>query len=137
MKRISETEISKIKMVSASDYLSPFCFVPPGTHGFPRGACESCGLYLRDDGGYKIPGLDGIYCSLLCIESGISVNMTQRRKIAGHILGDGYRLQRYLQFLPKMRHQQRLKAQETRKAVLTSAKTPNPDENTVDNKGFI
>jgi hypothetical protein len=137
LKRISETEISKVKMVSASDYLSPFRVVPPGAPGVPRGACESCGLYLWDDGGYKIPGLDGIYCSVLCIECAIADATGETKKIPGRVLGDGYRLQVYLRFLPEMYHRQRLESDAARKKVLTGEKTAKNAKISVDNKGFM
>ncbi len=40
----------------------------PGSEGIPRGCCESCRLHLWSDGGLKIPGLRGLYCSVLCLE---------------------------------------------------------------------
>ena len=42
--------------------------VPPGEHGFPRGTCESCSLYIWSEGGYKIPNRKGHYCTILCVE---------------------------------------------------------------------
>lgn len=42
--------------------------VPPGEHGFPRGNCESCGLYVWSEGAYKITGIKGYFCTILCFE---------------------------------------------------------------------
>ena len=42
--------------------------IPPGSRGSPRGYCDSCGLYIWSDGGLKIPGVRGFYCSALCLE---------------------------------------------------------------------
>lgn len=42
--------------------------IPPGSHGTPRGYCQSCGLYLWSTGGYKIPNVRGIFCSIACVE---------------------------------------------------------------------
>ncbi len=42
--------------------------VPSGEHGFPRGNCESCGLYLWSEGAYKITGIKGYSCCVLCFE---------------------------------------------------------------------
>ncbi len=40
----------------------------PGQYGTPRGYCEGCRLFLWSDGGLRVPGLRGIYCSILCVE---------------------------------------------------------------------
>ncbi len=40
----------------------------PGSEGIPRGYCEGCRLFLWSDGGLNVPGLRGIYCSILCVE---------------------------------------------------------------------
>ncbi len=48
--------------------------IPPGQPGFPRGNCESCGLYIWSDGSYKIPDRKGLYCTILCIECGLFGN---------------------------------------------------------------
>jgi len=42
--------------------------VPPGQHGFPRGTCESCGLGIWSEGAYKITGIKGYFCTILCFE---------------------------------------------------------------------
>ena len=42
--------------------------VPPGEHGFPRGTCESCGLSIWSKGAYKITGIKGYFCCVLCFE---------------------------------------------------------------------
>jgi hypothetical protein len=36
--------------------------IPAGTEGLPRGACESCGLYLWSEGRYRVPGMKGLVC---------------------------------------------------------------------------
>ncbi len=40
----------------------------PGQYGVPRGSCESCKIFLWSDGALRVPGLRGIYCSILCVE---------------------------------------------------------------------
>ena len=40
----------------------------PGSEGIPRGYCESCRLFLWLDGALKIPGVRGLFCSVLCLE---------------------------------------------------------------------
>lgn len=45
--------------------------VPPGHRGAPRGHCEGCGLYIWSEGGLKIPGVRGLFCSVLCLECGL------------------------------------------------------------------
>lgn len=47
---------------------SPLREVPKGTQGIPCGYCESCGLYVWSEGGYKIPGVRGIFCLIACVE---------------------------------------------------------------------
>jgi len=42
--------------------------IPPGSHGTPRGYCEGCGLYVWSEGGLKVPGVRGLFCSVLCFE---------------------------------------------------------------------
>ena len=42
--------------------------VPPGEHGFPRGTCESCSLYIWSEGAYQIPKRGGYFCTILCVE---------------------------------------------------------------------
>ena len=42
--------------------------VPTGEHGFPRGNCESCGIYIWSEGAYKITGNKGYFCTILCFE---------------------------------------------------------------------
>ena len=46
----------------------PLRVIPPGEPGLPRGFCESCALYIWVEGGYKIPGVRGLFCSVLCFE---------------------------------------------------------------------
>ncbi len=67
-----------------------------GTAGHPRGACESCGLFLPSEGGYRVPGLRGLFCSLVCIECGICEKTGQKKRIAGAPIGSGARLLLYL-----------------------------------------
>lgn len=47
----------------------PLRVIPPGEPGTPRGFCESCALYIWTEGGYKVPGVRGIFCSIGCVES--------------------------------------------------------------------
>ena len=47
----------------------PLRVIPPGEPGLPCGFCESCALYIWVEGGYKIPGVRGIFCSIVCVES--------------------------------------------------------------------
>ena len=42
--------------------------VPPGEHGFSRGTCESCSLYIWSEGAYQIPKRRGYFCTVLCVE---------------------------------------------------------------------
>lgn len=46
----------------------PIRVIPPGEPGMPRGFCQSCALYIWAEGGYKIPGVRGIFCSIACVE---------------------------------------------------------------------
>ena len=66
--------------------------IPAGTEGHPRGRCESCGLCLWSEGGYRVPGLKGLFCSLACIECGIAEKAGQKKQIAGAPIGGGARL---------------------------------------------
>jgi hypothetical protein len=70
--------------------------VPVGTQGHPRGTCESCGFYLWHEGGYRVPRLKGLFCSLVCIECAISEKTEQKKRIAGASIGSGARLLLYL-----------------------------------------
>ncbi len=70
--------------------------IPGGTECHPRGACESCGLYLWSKGGYRVPGLKGLFCSLVCIECGIADKTGRKKQIAGAPIGSGARLLLYL-----------------------------------------
>ncbi len=73
-----------------------FRFIGRGKRGFPRGSCESCALPIWSQGGFRVPGLNGIYCSLLCVECEIAQRTGNTKKIADHKIGDGFRLQNYL-----------------------------------------
>jgi hypothetical protein len=70
--------------------------VSAGTEGHPRGTCESCGLYLWREGGYRVTRLKGLFCSLVCIECGIGEKTGQKKRIAGASIGSGARLLLYL-----------------------------------------
>jgi len=70
--------------------------IPAGTEGHPRGMCESCGLNLWSDGGYRVRGLKGLFCSLVCIECRIADMTEQNKQIAGAPIGSGARLLFYL-----------------------------------------
>jgi hypothetical protein len=76
--------------------LEIFEVVPAGSEGHPRGTCESCGLHLWSEGGYHVPGLKGLFCSLLCIECGVAEKTGQRKQIPGAPIGSGARLLVYL-----------------------------------------
>jgi hypothetical protein len=49
--------------------LKQFLVVPKGAEGSPRGSCEGCGKQIWSDGGYSIPKLAGLHCSVACIEA--------------------------------------------------------------------
>jgi hypothetical protein len=70
--------------------------IPGGTACHPRGACASCGLYLWSKGGYRVPGLKGLFCSLVCIECGIADKTGRKKQIAEAPIGSGTRLLLYL-----------------------------------------
>ena len=67
-----------------------------GGKGHPRGSCESCGFFLWSDGGYCVPGLKGLYCSLVCIECAIAEKIGNTRKIPGVPIRKGARLLAHL-----------------------------------------
>src|SRR5208337_1883809 len=56
---------------------------PAGIEGHPRGRCESCGRHLWSEGGYRVPGLKGLFCSLVCIECSIAEKMGQETDCPG------------------------------------------------------
>ena len=62
-------------------------------HGYE---CTSCGLWLWSFAGYKVPGLGGRYCSLVCVEHAVAVEAGNTKKIPGAMLGDGTRLLAWL-----------------------------------------
>lgn len=70
--------------------------IPPGKKGEHRGSCASCGLHLWSEGGYRVPGLQGLFCSLLCMECAIAEKTGQTKKIPGAPIGNGARLLAYL-----------------------------------------
>jgi hypothetical protein len=70
--------------------------IPAGTEGRPRGIYESCGLHVWTDGGYRVPGLKGLFCSLVGIECGTGERTGQKKQIAGAPIGSGARLLFYL-----------------------------------------
>ena len=70
--------------------------IPPGKKGERRGSCASCGLHLWSEGGYRIPGIQGLFCSLLCMECAIAEKTGQTKKIPGAPIGNGARLLAYL-----------------------------------------
>jgi len=61
--------------------------VPPGQPGFPRGTCESCGLSIWSEGAYKITGIKGYFCSVLCFECHLFGN--GKCRLCGEKLGSG------------------------------------------------
>ena len=76
--------------------LEIFEVVAAGSEGHSRGTCESCGLHLWSEGGYHVPGLKGLFCSLLCIECGVAEKTGRRKQIPGAPIGSGARLLVYL-----------------------------------------
>lgn len=78
------------------DALAPLRVISPAKQGEHCGPCASCGLYLWSEGGYRLPGLQGLFCSLACIECGITQKTGQTKKIPGALLGTGARLLAYL-----------------------------------------
>ena len=87
----------------------------PGRDGVPRGSCESCRIFLWSDGALRVPGLRGIYCSILCVECELfgpgrcrwcaaSLGSTAKKFCDGHChrqsqgvrFGDGTRLLKFL-----------------------------------------
>jgi hypothetical protein len=48
-----------------------FRFVPEGIDGKPRGSCAGCGKYIWSEGGFRVPRLAGILCSVECIETAL------------------------------------------------------------------
>ena len=89
--------------------------IPPGSHGTPRGYCESCGLYIWSDGALKIPGVRGLFCSVPCFECSLfgpgkcrwcsaSLGSTAKKFCDAHChrqsqgvrFGDGTRLLKFL-----------------------------------------
>ena len=76
--------------------LEIFEVVPAGSEGHSRGTCESCGLHLWSAGGYHVPGLKWLFCSLLCIECGVAEKTGRRKQIPGAPIGSGARLLVYL-----------------------------------------
>jgi len=61
-----------------------------------HGSCKSCGLCFSSKGGYRVLGLKGLFCSLVCIECGIAEKTGQKKQIAGAPIGSGARLLLYL-----------------------------------------
>src|SRR6516162_7462838 len=43
--------------------------IPAGSVGSPRGNCDGCGMFIWSGGGYRVPGLPGIHCSVKCVET--------------------------------------------------------------------
>ena len=43
--------------------------IQAGSAGSPRGNCQGCGMFMWSQGGYRVPGLPGIHCSIKCIET--------------------------------------------------------------------
>ena len=43
--------------------------IQAGSAGSPRGNCQGCGMFIWSQGGYRVPGLPGIHCSIKCIET--------------------------------------------------------------------
>jgi hypothetical protein len=58
-----------IELNRSTNFLELFHVVPPDVEGSPRGQCAACADYIWTSGGYRIPGLAGLYCGMLCIEA--------------------------------------------------------------------
>jgi len=76
--------------------LEMFRHIPAGTGDHSRSTCEICGLHFSGEGCYRIPGLKGLFCSLVCIECGVAEKTGQKKRIAGAPIGSAARLLLYL-----------------------------------------
>src|SRR6516164_3468748 len=58
-----------MKLPATTDSFEMLRHIPGGSVGSPRGSCEGCGTFTWSDGGYRVPGLPGIHCSIKCVET--------------------------------------------------------------------
>jgi hypothetical protein len=58
-----------MKLAATTDSFEMLRHIPGGSVGSPRGSCEGCGTFTWSDGGYRVPGLPGIHCSIKCVET--------------------------------------------------------------------
>ena len=78
------------------DTLGLLRVIPLGHQSEHHGSCATCGLHLWREGGYRLPGLKGLFCSLVCIECGIAEKTGQKKRSFGAPIGSGVRLLLYL-----------------------------------------
>jgi hypothetical protein len=58
-----------MKLAATTDSFEMLRHIPAGIVGSARGNCEGCGMFVWSEGGYRVPGLPGIHCSVKCIET--------------------------------------------------------------------
>jgi hypothetical protein len=58
-----------MKLAATTDSFEMLRHIPAGSVGSARGNCEGCGMFIWSEGGYGVPGLPGIHCSIKCIET--------------------------------------------------------------------
>jgi len=58
-----------MKPTDTTDSFEVLGQIPSGSVGSPRGNCEGCGMFIWSEGGYRVPGLSGIHCSIKCVET--------------------------------------------------------------------
>ena len=58
-----------MKLTTTRHSFEMFRHIAAGSVGAPRGNCEGCGMSIWSQGGYRVPGLSGIHCSIQCIET--------------------------------------------------------------------
>ena len=58
-----------MKLITTTDPFEMLRHILGGSVGSPRGNCEGCGMSIWSEGGYRVPSLSGIHCSIQCIET--------------------------------------------------------------------
>jgi len=58
-----------MKLITTTDPFEMLRHIPGASVGSPRGNCEGCGMSIWSEGGYRVPGLPGIHCSIKCVET--------------------------------------------------------------------
>ena len=58
-----------MKLITTTVPFEMLRHIPGASVGSPRGNCEGCGMFIWSEGGYRVPGLPGIHCSIKCIET--------------------------------------------------------------------